>query len=816
MEIEEQIMKNNLHHHSTTSSLRVLVLVALLTTGTLAFSQDKLYHNTFALSDVELLDSPFKHAQDLNVKTLLQYDMDRLLAPFLKEAGLEPKGEYFPNWQGLDGHVGGHYLSALAIHYASTGNEECLTRLKYCLNELQRCQEANADGYIGGVPNGKFIFAEVAKGNFGPLHGAWVPWYNVHKTMAGLRDAWQYADLDVARILFLKMCDWCLNITGGLTDEQMDQMVSQEFGGMDEVLADAYAMTGEERYLTAAKRFAHHLILDSMAAGIDNLDNKHANTQVPKAVGYARIADLANDTTFSHAATFFWDCVANHRSVVIGGNSRSEHFPAAADYISYMEHREGPESCNTNNMLKLTQFLFAMDPQAAYADFYERALYNHILSTQHPDHGGYVYFTPMRPGHYRVYSQPNSGMWCCVGTGMENHGKYGEFIYTHDGNRSLHVNLFIPSRLTWRDAKAVITQETFFPYAESSRLTLSLKRARRFTLYVRCPEWVAKSDGDGRGFSIKVDGKEYAAAATPSSYVAINRRWHNGDVVEIALPMRTRVEALDHEPDYLAVLRGPIVLAARTGQERLDGLVADDGRWGHIAHGPLVPLAETPIMKGSRQEIERRLQTMRPVPGQPLHYTVPGLWGQKANDDLVLEPFFSLHDSRYAIYFLSLTDQGYDDMLRRIREDEEARLLLDRRTVDRVVPGEQQPEVDHRMAGGEQSVSGYQDNSPYRTPRRNGTFSYELSVPADAEGLSLAVGYWGRGSGPSAVIDITVDGQPLIHATEFPNIGSAAVAIQEYPLPASCLTGKQYVRIGFSAADGNPAPRIFDVRMVKK
>ena len=469
--------------------LTTLSATLVLACGIAANAQDKLYHDTFSLSDVELLDGPFRHACELNVHVLLEYDTDRLLAPFLKEAGLEKKAEYFPNWEGLDGHVGGHYVSALAISYAATGNQECYDRLQYVLSEMKRCQEANGDGYIGGVPNGKFIFTEVSKGNFGPLHGAWVPWYNVHKTFAGLRDAWQYAGIEESKEMFIKLCDWAVNLTAGLTDEQMDQMVSQEFGGMDEVLADAFQITGDRKYIETAKRFAHHLILDNMASGIDNLDNKHANTQVPKVVGYARIADLDGDETFRKAAEFFWERVADYRSVVIGGNSRSEHFPAADDWMSYMEHREGPESCNTNNMLKLTQFLFKMDQNAKYSDFYEKALYNHILSTQHPEHGGYVYFTSMRPSHYRVYSQPNSGMWCCVGTGMENHGKYGEFIYTHKGTDELYVNLFIASRLNWEENGLTLTQNTDFPYSETSRIKVGLDQAKNMKIYVRCPEW---------------------------------------------------------------------------------------------------------------------------------------------------------------------------------------------------------------------------------------------------------------------------------------------------------------------------------------
>ena len=783
------------------------IVLASMMCGSNVMAQDKLYDNTFALGDVELLDGPFRHAMELNVKVLLEYDTDRLLAPFLKESGLPKKAEYFPNWEGLDGHVGGHYVSALAIHYAAAGSKECYDRLKYVLSELKRCQDANGDGYIGGVPNGKMIFSEVKKGNFGPLHGAWVPWYNVHKTFAGLRDAWQYAGIEEAREMFLKMCDWAVDILQGLTDEQMETMCSQEFGGMDEVLADAFAMTGDERYMREAKRFAHKLILDSMAQGIDNLDNRHANTQVPKVVGYARIADLADDAYFRKAAEFFWDRVANHRSVVIGGNSRSEHFPAASDYKSYVEHREGPESCNTNNMLKLTQFLFKMDPQAGYADFYERALYNHILSTQHPEHGGYVYFTSMRPSHYRVYSQPNSGMWCCVGTGMENHGKYGEFIYTHRGDDELYVNLFIASKLNWKENGAVFTQETSFPYAESSRISVDLKKSRKFKVMVRCPKW---TDG---GYSVKVNGTEYAAGAEPQSYVVIDRKWKRGDVIEINLPMRTIVEPLQNEEEYLSVLHGPIVLAARTSQEHLDGLVADDGRWAHIASGQLVPLAETPIMIGDRSGIERCLQQMSPVAGKPLNYTVKGLFDESRFGNLVLEPFFSLHDSRYAVYFMSLDRNGYDSMLAAIRAEENAMLVLDRRTVDKVIPAEQQPEVDHRMKQ-ENSVTGNQDNKPFRTVRRGGSFSYELAT-GSKENLTLSVGYWdNETSRMPRSMEILIEDNVFVVEKDFPSDGEGRIVRKEYQIPVGFTMGKDYIRVGFRASENAAAARIFDVRLL--
>ena len=400
----------------------------------------------FPLKDVKLLDSPFKRADDLNVEVLLKYDVDRLLAPYLKEAGLAPKAESYPNWDGLDGHVGGHYLSALAMAYASTGNEECKRRLDYMISELERCQNANADGYVGGVPGSKEMWSQVKAGDGNAVSKRWVPWYNIHKTYAGLRDAWLLLGDEKAKDMFIKFCDWGLDVISGLDEAQMEKMLDTEFGGMNETFADAYEITGDKKYLDAARRFSHRRLFDSMARRVDNLDNMHANTQVPKAVGYQRVAELTGDTAYATAADFFWETVTDNRSLSFGGNSRREHFPSAAACVEYTEEREGPETCNTYNMLKLAEGLFRMNPDAKYTDFYERALFNHIRSSQHPEHGGYVYFTSARPRHYRVYSSLGQGMWCCVGTGMENHGKYGEFIYAHTDD-DLYVNLFIPSEL---------------------------------------------------------------------------------------------------------------------------------------------------------------------------------------------------------------------------------------------------------------------------------------------------------------------------------------------------------------------------------
>ena len=792
----------------------LLALFCLMATASL-WAQERLYPNTFPLGKVQLLDGPFKHACDLNVKTLLAYDTDRLLAPFLKEAGLPLKGELFPNWEGLDGHVGGHYLTALAIHYAATGDQRLKERMDYMLSELKRCQEANGDGYVGGVPNGKMCWDEIKKGNVGIIWKYWVPWYNMHKIYAGLRDAWSYTGNEQARQMFLELCDWGLTVIAPLNNQQMEQMLENEFGGMDEVYADAYQMTGDLKYLDAAKRFSHHWLLDSMVKGVDNLDNKHANTQVPKVVGYQRIAELCEQAgqledaaTYKKAAEFFWQIVVYNRSLALGGNSRREHFAAATDCRSYVEDREGPESCNTNNMMKLTEGLFRMTPNAQYADFYERAMLNHILSTQHPVHGGYVYFTPARPAHYRVYSAPNSAMWCCVGTGMENHGKYGEFIYTHQGD-SLWVNLFVASKLNWEEKGMTITQETQFPYEEATRLTINVKKSRKAKLLVRKPSWC--KDGE---MKVICKGEDYAAkGAQANGYILIDRKWKDGDVVEITLPMHVRLEQLPNVPEYVAIMRGPVLLSCRMGTEGLDGLVADDSRWGHIAHGPLVSLFDTPALIGQRDQLQAALEKMTPVPGKPFHFTVANLFSLKGEKlpSIELEPFFSLHDSRYMMYWLSMEQPAYDKMMQARKEAELRKLDLDRRTVDMVTPGEQQPEVDHK-AKYEGSTKGNFQNMPYRDAKDGGFFQYELATQGRTD-LTLVVDYWGNESGARA-FSILVDGQPLAEESLSGKWNKEALVSQEYPLSADLLKGKDFITVRFQSSPGKIAGGVYAVRLV--
>jgi hypothetical protein len=773
-------------------------------------AQDRLYHNTFPLRDVSLLDGPFKHARDLNIQVLLKYDVDRLLAPYRKEAGLTPKAAGYSNWDGLDGHIGGHYLSAMAMNYAATRNLECKQRMEYMISELKACQDANAVhhplwgiGYVGGVPHSNGVWSTLKSGDLAAYRSAWVPWYNVHKMYAGLRDAWIYAGIEDAKTTFLKFCDWGINITSALTDSLMQSMLDTEHGGMAEIFADAYDMTGDVKYLSAAKRFSHRTLLDAMAAGIDNLDNKHANTQIPKAIGFQRIAELVHDETYVRAGRFFWETVTRNRSLAFGGNSRKEHFPSATACDDFINDVEGPESCNSYNMLKLTEDLFRTEPSAKYADYYERTLYNHILSTQHPVHGGYVYFTPARPRHYRVYSTPNEAMWCCVGTGMENHGKYNQFIYTHQ-NDSLFVNLFIASELDWRDKGVGIKQENNFPYEEQTKLIVT-GGSSHFKLMIRYPSWVMEG-----ALRIVVNGESISFASHPSSYVTVDRLWTAGDVVQVLLPMHNTIEHLPRVPMCIAFMHGPILLGARTGTEDLAGLIADDSRWGQIASGKRLPLDKAPVIV--EDDIARVAGKLVPVKDAPLTFKAPRL--RMINPvNVVLEPFFRIHDARYMMYWMALTSTQYHSYLDSIAGAEGENLAVQKRTIDSVKTGEQKPEIDHAIQSLNSTASTYLDES-WRDASNGGFFSYNLATNGETD-LCLMVRYWGYEWG-NRMFDISIDDERLVAENNTGRWYHSKFQNVEYPIPNSMVKGKAHIRVKFHALPDNTAGAVYGIRLIRK
>ena len=786
----------------------LLSLLALLVCSAALPAQDKLYADEFPLGDVVLLDGPLKHARDLNIHTLLEYDVDRLLAPYRKEAGLEPKAPTYPNWDGLDGHVAGHYLTAMAIN-AATGDAECLRRMEYMLSELQLVADTNTRehpdwglDYVGGFPGSAALWTDFKAGEFRRYFGAWAPFYNLHKMFAGLRDAWVYCGNEQARTLFLRFCDWAVWITAGLSDEQMEQMLRNEHGGMNEVLADAYAISGDRKYLDCARRFSHKLLLDAMREHNDILDNMHANTQVPKAVGFTRIAELDGDAGYLEAGRWFWENVTGSRSLAFGGNSRREHFPSAEACIDFIRDIDGPESCNTYNMLKLTEDLHRLSPEPRYAEFYERALFNHILSTQHPEHGGYVYFTSARPRHYRNYSAPNEAMWCCVGTGMENHGKYGQFIYTHTG-KDLYVNLFVASELNWREKGVTLRQETDFPYGESATLKVAEGRGR-FALQLRKPSWV--KDG---AYEVRVNGRlKRRASRAPAGYVRVARRWKAGDVVEVRFPMADRVEHLPNVPQYVALMHGPILLGQKTGTEDLKDLIADDSRFGQYASGTKLPIADAPYIVAD--DIDGIAGSLEPVAGEPLHFRLTADVHNRIEGEL--QPFFEIHDARYMMYWLAMTPDAYDAYLEQTAREEAARAALDARTRDRVQPGEQQPETDHRMET-DGSMTGNDNDVFYRDTRDGHYFSY-LMQTGGRGGLSVFLKYWGVGEWKTREFDIYVDDTLLQSVNNTGRWNTSAFITEEFPVPDALVAGRKNVRVKIVAHPGKQTGGIYEVRLV--
>ena len=774
-------------------------------------AQDKLYKDEFPLGDITLLDGPLKHARDLNVQVLLKYDCDRMLAPYRKEAGLQPRKPSYPNWDGLDGHVGGHYLTALAIN-AATGNEECRKRMEYMISELQLVLDANnqrheawCHNYIGGVPNSAKMWTAFSKGDFGPYFGTWAPFYNIHKMYAGLRDAWLYCGNEQAKNLFLKFCDWAVDITRDLNDEQMERMLGNEHGGMNEVLADAYAITGEQKYMDCARRFSHKTLLVPLENGKDCLDNMHANTQIPKVIGYQRIAELAHDVQYHNASEYFWEIVTRQRSLAFGGNSRREHFPTKENCIDYINDIDGPESCNTYNMLKLTEDLNRVKPNGMYGDFYETAMFNHILSAQHPQHGGYVYFTPARPRHYRNYSAPNKAMWCCVGTGMEDHGKYGQFVWTHDKgvkaeNDALYVNLFVASELNWKDRKMVIRQQTAFPYAETSVVEVA-KGKGTFILKVRKPSWCDDFTVKGVGF----DADSYEE----NGFVCIKRKWKKGDQVKISMPMHAYIKPMVNVPQYVAIMYGPIMLGMKTGNEDMRSLIADDSRFGQYAGGKKLALDKAPILLP--KHLDDIAKDLKPIPGKPLHFKLATHMENAIEGEL--QPFFEIHDSRYMMYWLALGENDYKAYMQKLADEEKARQALENRTVDKVSPGEQQPETDHRMET-DNSEKGNTEGVFFRDAKDGHYFSYLMQTKGETD-LSLQLKFWGQDEWRTSEFDIYIDDRLMTSVNNSHRWRTTQFKTVDYAIPSELVKGKKEVRVKFVAHKGKQVGQIYGVRLVK-
>lgn len=760
----------------------------------------------FDLSDVRLLESPFKAAMELDAEYLRSIEPDRLLSRFREFAGLRPKAETYGGWETatISGHSLGHYLTAVSKLYASTKDKSLLERINYIVDELAQCQKAWGNGFVGAFPKSQETFAEIKAGNIRSagfdLNGIWVPWYNLHKLYMGLVDVCLYCGNEKTKDILVKSTDWAWDMVGGLTDEQFEKMLHCEHGGINEAFAEVYALTGYEKALKLAQRFYHHRVLDPLALEEDKLTGFHSNTQIPKLVGLARLYRLTAEEHYNTASAFFWKTIVENRTYVNGGNTDGEYFFPPGDFSKHLSVHT-TETCNTHNMLKLTRQLFAMDPKARYADYYERALYNHILASQDPNEGMMIYFCPLKSGHFKTYNTPFDSFWCCTGTGMENHVKYGDSIYFHD-DETLYVNLFIPSVLNFREKNLTLTQQTRYPLNGNIRLSFDPRKGVKLNVKIRRPHWAVDDPG------LTVNGKPYHYTAGPGEYMAVERLWEKGDKIDLIFPMKLRTEAMPDNPQKIAFFYGPTLLAGALGKEGIEHIDPHAEKRNKYDQVPSPPI---PVLLTDDRAVEDYIK-----PGEkPGTFTVsksvlriPGL---DTTDEITLIPFYKMHYQRYMVYWDIFTPQQWKQTKEQFEAERERVRGLEAATIDQMVPGQMQPERDHNFKGAD-THKGIHRNRYWRDARSGGWFSFEMKVLGDAP-VKLACLYWGS-DGPGRDFDILIDDKKI--ATERLNQDRPGQFFTvTYDIPSELTKGKTEVTVKFKAHQWKTAGGLFECRTVK-
>ena len=762
--------------------------------------------SSFEVSEVRLTDGIFKTSQDLGKSYIMSLDPDRLLAPVAYSTGATTdRSKYYGGWEayqyrsykgnGISGHSLGHWLSAMSTMYASTGDAAVKERLDYAVDKMAEYQ--NDDGYVGGVQKANFVSTlkagTVNAGAF-ELNGYWVPWYSFHKIYQGLIDAYELAGNKTALDVAIKFADWGIDVTSNLSDAKFAQMLQCEYGGMNEVYAELYKITGEQKYMDMAVKFSQKAILEPLSNGIDELQGKHANTQIPKVIGAAAVyeQDLTR-TDYSDAVSFFYDTVVNHRSYVIGGNSNREHFGSLTDEVL------GPqtlETCNTYNMMKLAEHLYSWNHSAEYMDYYEKALFNHILASQDPETGEKTYFMATTPGHFKVYSDALHGnsFWCCNGSGMENPGRYTRDIYYKDGN-TFYVNQFISSEVTWKEKELVISQQTDFPYEDTTVIRIESGTADA-KMKIRIPSWIADAA------EITINGGE-AVKVTKTGYYTIEREWAAGDTVTVRLPMALHTYTARDDEHKVAFMYGPVALAGELGtasfpkSDRVNDHASLDNHTS-INVPDIIVNDKAPETFITAKDISK------------LEFELTSIDGTITT----LIPYADLHHERYSLYWMLYSK---DESI----EKDEFTEALNAATTDTVYPNEQQPEVDHGMLKNN-SYSGYFSDVSrgWRDARgADGYFSYDMKVDTSAEHNYVMALYWGgdvpfKADGVSYTreFDILADDTKIGEET-LNNSDPGNLMYRFYEIPKDILAGKEKVTVKFAPKGaGKAAGGVFEVR----
>lgn len=766
----------------------------------------KLCGSSFEPGEVKLLDGMFLNSQNTGKTIIKSLDVDRLLAPVAYSVGaISDKSLYYGGWEaydyrgyagkGISGHSLGHWLSAASSMYAVSGDTEIKEKLDYAVDKLAEYQNMDGHGYVGGFSRAGFesVLNGVIEVSAFDLNGYWVPWYSLHKIYQGLVDAYELAGNEKALAVVCGFADWAKSVTDPMSDDKFNQMLECEYGGMNEVMARLYDITGKKSYLDLAVRFTQPSIIGPLSEGKDELQGKHANTQIPKVIGAAEVFEQDGDRTdYRESARFFYDTVANHRSYVIGGNSNYEHFGTMSEEVL---GTQTCETCNTYNMIKLAERLYAWEHNAEYMDYCERALFNHILASQDPDSGMKTYFMATKQGHFKVYSTMEDSFWCCVGSGMENPSRYTRNIYYKDGD-NFYVNQFISSSVEWREKGLTISQKTKYPFEDRTVIKIE-KGSARAAVKIRIPSWIASAA------TVKVNDEAVSIPVTGSAeYYTAERVWNEGDTVTVTLPMRLHTYTARDRADKVSFMYGPVVLAGALGTDSFpeSDIVSDhtslDGA-GTVSVPDLVVADKSPETFITPSDIDKLEFDMNTGSGV-----------------IKLMPYFNLHHQRYSLYW---NFYGENEEI----EKDEFALALDAVTVDTVRTGEQQPEVDHAMqnSGSRSGYLGPAGRSWRIACGKDGFFSYEMKVDPDSDNYVMAL-YWGSDTGFtqdgvkyardfSIFVDDTVVGEQTLDNNSPDNLIYAY-----YKIPAQMTQGREKVRVKFASGGSNKAAGgVFEVRI---
>ena len=778
------------------------------------------------LDRVRLTGGPLKHAQEITAAYLMALQPDRMLAYYRQRAGLAQKAEPYTGWDGggrnLTGHIAGHYLSAVSLMFQATGDTRFKDRAGYLVRELDVVQRKHGDGYLGALEGLPEAFAALSRGEIRSgafdLNGLWSPWYTLHKTYAGLRDAYRYTSNTRALQIESNFAAWAERVLQPLSEAQVQKMLLTEFGGMNEIMVDLYADTGDKRWLALSRRFEHHAFTEPLKRHQDNLSGKHGNCQIPKLIGSAARYGYTGDMDDIVAASFFWDRVVRHHSYASGGHGLNEYF-GPPDQLSARVDGRAAETCNVYNMLKLTRRLFCLRPDAAYADFHERALFNHILASIDPADGRTSYMVPVGRGEQQEYQDMQKDFTCCVGSGMESHALHGLGVW-YESTGTIWLNLFVPSTARCTVGAARLTLETTFPDGDSATIRVAVAAPKKFTLAVRRPLWA------GDGFSIAVNGTTMEqpkldtlhdpvaggraggvgneSESTSSVYVYLTRVWKTGDTVTLALPKSLRLEPTPDNPRVTAIMWGPLALAGDMGPSLAD--VPESARTTPRTPVPMLvsPSRQvTDFVEPSGRAGDFHVRRAARVPGE-----------SAAAGDVALIPFHRTHRRRYALYFDLVTPDQYDAHVASIAAAREAEARLEAATVGTVTAGNTESE---RSAN-------YQSNPNDRPVGRGegqtsrggtGWFSYDLRVDATAP-MALVVTHFVEPGLPAPVgpFDILVDGTHI--APYVPNHASSGFFDARYDIPPGLTRGKGTVTVTLqSGAQGRIVP-VFRVRSVRR